>query len=484
MGNTSNVVDIGKRQSGIIRPFTEVGRSGIARFSGMIYEEFLSVLQGKRGVRVYTEMQRNDSIVGASIQAYEQTIRNAEWRVRPAEFTDESIEAAEFLRSCMDDMSHTWDDTIADILSFLVYGWAWMEVVFKTRRGESRDSKRHSKYNDGAVGWRKIALRKQSTLYRWDFDDNGDVEAFTQQPPPDYGVRTIPIKRSLLFRTKISGGNPEGISVLRNCYRSWFIKKNIEELEAIGIERDLIGLPRIIPPEDFDLTAVENEGIPDVINNLLYNMRRDEQDGIFLPPGWNIELLGVGGGGTRRQFDLDKVINRWDKRIAVSLLASAIMLGMDRVGSFALSKSQIDNFFLISVQGYLSSIAEVFNRFGVPMLFSLNPKFAALVEKGKIPTIEPGRVTAPSLEEIGAFIEKATKSGYLIKDTDVLMELRRVGGFGEPALRRTEVVTEPGKGQSTTDEPVGPAQLELVKKILQEIEGSANSNASKDGSAE
>ena len=454
-GQRDNVVEI-TRQQGILRPFTEVGRSGIARFSGMIYEEFLPVLQGKRGVRVYTEMQRNDSIIGASLQAYEQTIRNAEWRVRPAEFTDEGAEAAEFLRSCMDDMSHTWDDTVADILTFLVYGWAWMEVVFKTRRGESRDPKRHSKYRDGAIGWRKIALRKQSTLYRWDFDESGDVESFTQQPPPDYGVRTIPINKSLLFRTKISGGNPEGISVLRNCYRSWFIKKNIEELEAIGIERDLIGLPRIIPPEDFDLEAEANAGIPSVIDNLLYNLRRDEQDGIFLPPGWDIELLGVGGGGTRRQFDLDKVINRWDKRISVSLLANAIMLGMDRVGSFALSKSQIDNFFLISVQGYLSSIAEVFNRFGVPMLFSLNPQFSGLMQEGKLPTIEPGRVTAPSLEELANFIEKSTKAGYLIKDEDVLMELRRVGGFGEPSLRRTQVVAEPGRGQSSSVEPPEP----------------------------
>ena len=197
-------------------------------------------------------------------------------------------------------------------------------------------------------------------------------------------------------------------------------------------------------------------GIADAIGDLLYNLRRDEQDGLFLPANWEITLLGVGGGGTRRQFDLDKVINRWDKRIAISLLTSAIMLGMDRVGSFALSKSQVDTFFLVSVQGYLSSISEVFNRFGVPMLFSLNPKFAALAQAGKLPTIEPGRVTAPSLEEMSNFIEKATKSGYLIKDEDVLMELRRIGGFGEPSLRRTAVVTESAGSRSSAVEPPEP----------------------------
>ena len=448
---TDNVVDI--RRQAAIRSFTEIGRSGIARFSGLIYDEFLPILQGKRGVRVYTEMQRNDSVIGAAIQAYEQTIRNAEWRVRPAEFTTENMAAAEFLRTCMDDMSHTWDDIITDILSFLTYGWSWMEVVIKTRRGESRDPKRHSKYSDGMLGWRKIVLRKQNSITRWNFDESGELSAFVQQPPPDYRMRTLPIERSLLFRTKISGGNPEGVSILRTCYRAWFIKKNIEELEAIGIERDLIGLPQVVPPEDFDLDAAENEGVPDAINSLLYNLRRDEQDGVFLPPGWDVKLIGVGGGSARRQFDLDKVINRWDKRIAISLLANAIMLGMDRVGSFALSKSQIDNFFLISVQGYLSSIAEVFNRFGVPMLFSLNPKFSGLVSEGKLPTIEPGRVTAPTLAEIADFIAKTTKAGYLINDEDVARELRRIGSFGESSLRRTEVVTESGGGRSSTDEP-------------------------------
>ena len=251
--NQAEVVDIQRQQSA--RSYLEIGRSGIARFSGMIYEEFLPVLRGKSGVRIYTEMQRNDSIIGASLHAYEQTIRNAHWRVHPAEFTSEGIEAAEFLRSCMDDMSHTWDDIITDVLSYLTYGWSWLEVVFKVRRGESRDPKRHSKYSDGMVGWRKIALRKQSSFFRWDFNDNGEVEAFVQQPPPDYRTRTIPLSRSLLFRTKISGGNPEGISLLRNAYRSWFIKHNIEELEAIGIERDLIGLPWVKPPIKFDIKS-------------------------------------------------------------------------------------------------------------------------------------------------------------------------------------------------------------------------------------
>ena len=452
-----NVVQINKQASAA--DFLEVGRSGISRFGGLIYEEFLPILRGKSGVRIYSEMRKNDAVIGACVQAYEQTIRNVEWHVRASEETNEAQAAATFLSESMHDMTHTWDDTITDILSFLTYGWAWMEVVMKVRRGESRNPRLNSKYNDGAVAWRKIALRKQSSFFRWDFDENGDVEAYVQQPAPDFKVRTVPISRSLLFRTRVSAGNPEGESILRNAYRAWYIKKNMEELEAIGVERDLIGLPRIEPPENFDIKAKENKRIVQAIHSLLYNLRRDEQDGIFLPPGWKIDLLGVGAGGARRQFDLDKIINRWDKRVSVAMLAHAIMLGMDRVGSFALSKSQISDFFLISVQGYLNGIAEVFNRFGIPRLFSLNPKFQALTANDKLPQIVPGHVTAPSLEEIGKYISDVTKSGYLINSADVERELSRLGGFTPPSLRRAEVETEapPLSSPGEPPDPVNPA---------------------------
>ena len=40
------------------------------------------------------------------------------------------------------------------------------------------------------------------------------------------------------------GDNPEGRSILRNAYFSWYFEKKIAEIEGIGIARDLAGLPR------------------------------------------------------------------------------------------------------------------------------------------------------------------------------------------------------------------------------------------------
>lgn len=44
---------------------SELGRIGQRRYGGVIYEEFLPELRGKRGIAVYNEMSENDDIVGA-----------------------------------------------------------------------------------------------------------------------------------------------------------------------------------------------------------------------------------------------------------------------------------------------------------------------------------------------------------------------------------------------------------------------------------
>jgi hypothetical protein len=118
------------------------------------------------------------------------------------------------------------------------------------RRGpDATSSKFRSKHNDGLIGWQKIPIRAQSTLYGWEFAPDGDVKAFIQEAPPNYGQTTIPLSRGLLFRTEVTRDNPEGRSLLRNAYRPWYFKKRMEEIEGIGVERDLAGLPVITPPK-------------------------------------------------------------------------------------------------------------------------------------------------------------------------------------------------------------------------------------------
>lgn len=163
-------------------------------------------------------------------------------------------------------------------------------------------------------------------------------------PPPDFGTYTIPMSKALLFRTKSRKNNPEGRSILRNAYRSWYFKRRIQEIEGIGIERDLAGLPVMHGPEGLDLwndDIEDNKKTRIALENMVKSIRRDEMEGVVLPAGYELELLSSGG---TRQFDTNAIINRYDTRIAMTVLADFIFLGHSETGSWALSSDKTELF--------------------------------------------------------------------------------------------------------------------------------------------
>lgn len=391
--------------------FAEIGRTGLRRWGGWVREEWLNDLAGPRAARIYREMSDNDPTIGAIFFAIEMLIRQAKWRVEPASQNRKDLEAASFLESCLVDMSTTWEDTLSEILSFLVYGWSYHELVYKRRNGPSRDQTQNSRYNDGRIGWRKLPIRAQDTLYEWVMDDAGGIQGMRQQSPPDYQVREIPIGKALLFRTKTTKGNPEGRSILRNAFRPWWFKRRIEEIEGIGIERDLAGLPVLMPPEGLDIWNLNDERMVRLrqeAERVVQNVRRDEMEGVVIPRGWDFQLLSTGG---RRQIDAGTVIERYDRRIAMTVLADFILLGHEKVGSFALASSKT-NLFAVALGAWLDAIAAVFNRHAIPRLFELNPGLAG----EELPKLVHGDVESPDLSELSAFIKELTGVGVIVPD--------------------------------------------------------------------
>ena len=143
--------------------------------AGGIYEEFLPELRGSKGVEVYKEMSENDDIIGAILFAIEMMMRQVYFTIEPGGDTKEDEKAAEFVQQCMDDMQVTWADTLSDILTFLPYGWSYHEIVYKVRKGASKDRRLHSKYDDGLIGWRKLPIRSQDTLFEWRYDEEDEL---------------------------------------------------------------------------------------------------------------------------------------------------------------------------------------------------------------------------------------------------------------------------------------------------------------------
>lgn len=408
----------------------EIGLSGLKRFGGYVDEEFLRELRGTRAVKVYREMRDNDDIVGAVMFAIENLAKQVEWRIDPGSSDVKEDETAEFVRQClMEDMSHSWQETLSEILTFLTYGWAWVETVYKVRGGDVSDPTRQSKFSDGRIGWRKWALRSQDSLQEWMFDENGGIQAMIQMAPPTYDRRVIPIAKSLLFRASTQKNNPEGRSLLRNAYRSWYFKKNIQVVEGIGIERDLAGYPYITTEKDCPVDvwnpADANAATMRArLEKVVRSIRRDEQEGALLPYWCKLQLLTA---GSRRQFDTTTVINRYDGRIAGTMLADFILLGHEAVGSKALSVSKID-LFCTALSGFLDAICAVVNKHAIPKLLRING-----MKLDNQPMLTHGKVERVNLEALGEYLSKLSAAGLLLPTAELERHTLTVAGLPAPA---------------------------------------------------
>lgn len=411
--------------------FQEIGSTGLKTTSGGIYEEFVPKLRWPKAGEVYLEMSSNDPTITAILLCSRQLIRNVTWDVKPASQEAADLEAAAFLKECMSDMSGTWTDFIDDLSSFFEYGFAYHEIVYKKRVGDVKAPHKRSKYTDNRIGWRKLAGRAQTSMHSWEFDLEGGLHGMHQYT--DSGIKLIPIEKSLLFRTTANRGNPEGRSFLRGAYRPWYFKKHIEEIEGIGIERDLAGLPVVQAPPGVDIFDKDNPKAIEAKNaalKLVTSIRRDRNEGVVLPDGWKLDLLS---SKSSRQFDTSAVINRYDQRIAITMLADIVMLGADKVGSFALAKVK-QSMLAASLNAQLKSVCDVFNRYAIPRLFALNT-FSVT----KLPEITASSVVAPDLKELGDYIRTLSGSKMpLFPDIDLENYLRRLADLPETSAEDEE----------------------------------------------
>jgi phage gp29-like protein len=403
--------------------FIELGSSGLRRSGGTITEEFLANLQGVKGFKVYREMRDNDPVIGAMLYAIDKVITRLEWHV---EGDDERT--ATFVQECLDDMSDSWDATLQNILSMLVYGWSFHEVVYKIRGGLTDDPRTNSRFKDHRIGWRKWPVRAQETLQEWMIDERGGIQGMVQIDPSGGGLHRIPIEKALLFRTTTNRNNPEGYSLLRNAYRPWFYKRRIEEIEAVGIERDLAGLPMaFVPPEYLMNTASPaQKAVLNAITDIVQNVKRNEQEGIVFPAAYDeqgnrifdLQLLSASGG---RQFDTGAVIQRYDQRIAMSLLSDFLLLGSDRVGSFALGTAKID-LWTLAVDSIAKTIAEVVNQYAIPRLLKLNA-----MRTDTLPYLTYGQVSSVELSDVADYVSKLVGVGAIMPDPSLEDHLRQLG---------------------------------------------------------
>jgi hypothetical protein len=446
-----------------------IGSTGLKQFGGYVSEEFLKELRGSNAARVYREMSDNDPTIGAIIFVISNLIKNMEWSVQAVDDSPEAEEAKDFVEEVMHDMSNSWVSMISEVCSMFTYGFAPLEIIWKRRLGpEHPNGEGRSLYDDGKIGIRSLSLRAQNTIPRWEFDDaDGSVLGMWQQPWSG-GQVFIPIEKLLLFRTTDERGNPEGRSLLRTAYRPWYFKKRIEEIEAIGVERDLAGLPvAYVPGQYLDATAdAQDKAVGAAFSKMVRSIKRDQQEGLVLPSTrdasgnlmFDIKLLSTAGS---RQLNTTQIVDRYDKRIATSVMADFVFLGQGSVGSWALSSDKTA-LFATAIGAFTKLISDVFNRHLLPRLWKLNG-----LDFEYLPNVLPGDLEGADLTALGEFISKMTAAGApMFPDTELENHLRKQAGLPPVPEDRDEMLAMdpptadggPGQPQQGDDDEEGEAE--------------------------
>ncbi len=361
---------------------SEVGGTGIRSWGGHIREQTDERLNGRAGAIMYKEIYQSDPLTGGLMRFVRSTARKVQWSAVEGKRDDvRATEAAQLLRSIMDDMEIGWEAVLDECLMCLVYGWSISEIVYKIRQGltTTDENRWPSKYDDGKIGIAKIAPRSQDSLERWDIDEHGTVLGFWQTAYPSMRMVYLPIEKCLHVTTSSNKMNPEGESWLRQCVRPYQFARDLGTIEAIVHERGA-GLPVMELPLDVTSPNATSDKQQQMIyfQDLVQSVKRDELAGLVIPAetdkqgnptGYRFRLMTAEGSNTA---DIDKTIKRHESRIAVGLISTFLMLGIDGGGgSYALAKGQID-LFLSALDALLDTIQEQFNQQVVKKIMAAN----------------------------------------------------------------------------------------------------------------
>jgi hypothetical protein len=302
-----------------------------------------------------------------------------------------------------------------------------------------------SKYNDGVIGWAKLPIRSQESIEKFIFDKTGNNIIGVKQnlsglgdPYSRYSSRqdnevVLPVAKFMLFRQGNHRGDPFGKSPLRQAYLSWRFLTVLEEIEAIGVNKDLTGVPILmLPPQYLSADASpEQKQIRAFYENAIRNMQSGSQAGIILPqahdpdtrqPLFELKLLSTDG---KRSFDIDKIKTYYQNSIYTSLGADGLILGQSNTGSFALASFKSSVMYSAANQ-MAKIIKDTLEQDLIKHTYELNGW-----DISRMGTLDYDGLIESDLETYSKYLQRVKSVGLLPRSADVVNTALRVAGMDE-----------------------------------------------------
>lgn len=335
----------------------DVASAGLNLYNGYEHKNQdhpLEVRSSAQSTQFFRKMSTDPTING-TLQMYTSICQMAKWHVeaRPNDkkegfSEDKAQEARQFLEECVEDMQGSMNDVVSQVLDMLTHGFHISVPQFKFRQGPDKDDpKRKSIHSDNKIGWHYWKAIDPYSVDQWDTPQGEGYSLLkgVQQQTISGESSYIKRDRMLLFRTSAKNDSPSGESILLGAIEPWEQKQRSSNIELVGLERNLEGIPVIdVPSSYLSKHATEDQkalvqylkkvGSSIKFNNQTYMMRPSDRDenGEYL-----IDFQLLSTSGTTRPESARAIVEAKERLIAEALLSQFLKLGSSS-GSYALTK--------------------------------------------------------------------------------------------------------------------------------------------------
>ena len=421
-----------------VRPRTTQGAPGYAVYAGYINsgEQNAKLADHERRHQLYRSILVNTSIVGAACRYYLNLVGKAEWSFQPAEGDGEGMYAERLEEMLTKDPETPWSRIVRAGAMYRYHGFSVQEWTARKRE-------------DGVITLADVERRMQHTIERWDVDEDGTIHGIIQQRPQDSQYLYLPRAKCLYLVDDSLSDSPEGIGLLRHLVGPYDRLTRYEQLEGIGFDTDLRGIPKVYAPldelrrkadegddQDGDSNATVDSrlrGLTDflkkhvrglqsavMLDSDIYRSEGDSQNASTTRK-WDFDLVT---GGQTAMPELAMAIDRLNREMARLMGVEQLMLGETSAGSFALSKDKTNQFYL-TVDAAVSAIRDQVVRDIVKPLWMMNGW-----PDDMMPEIAVEAIRARDVEEISAALRDLAQAGATLElDDPIIDEVREIMGM-------------------------------------------------------
>jgi hypothetical protein len=434
------------------------GATGTVNQDGYIVrEEWNPELLGKEALRVYRKM-RTDPTVREAEQHLFAPIKNATWEIQPASDSPEDLEVAAAVRMAYFDWAkRPFQQHLHQALTGLSYGfqvfeYAWQVVEDEVAYDDPDSGEEVTVPGRQYVTFHHFSQRLPETIWKWNAQDSELVSVV--QHAMRNGVfeeLEMDARDLLVFTNEQEGDDFEGQPLLRAAYAPWFLKRLVERVMGVAVERHALGTWLAYPQS----TQAGDEDELNRLEEILTAQGLGDSPYIIAPgpkatatmPGYLLELVTPQG----QLPDFVKTLEYLRGEIKGTVLARFSELGHGQTGARATGDTQSEVWY-DALHAAANWFAGVHNTFAIPRFVAMN-----FGDRVKPPKLVAQNIESRSLEEFANAHYRLVASGAIVADTSYRQFIRREMGAPDEDEDTAEQLAEQ---EQVEDEPPPPKTAE------------------------